>query len=551
MVFLSARRLRTAPAPRLRPQFTRVAAAAVVGLGVVMGGMLPSPAVAQDYIQQINARSRNIPQDQRADLVLLPALVNLAEPPAVVSTLEGGRPTAAMLMGPGLRGWDEAAQWAAADSQQAALTALNQITEEPDFLSGMVFAQPYGINGVPVDLVRAGLYTELGDPPTLATAEHRYLPAMTNLAILAHVEASRRADGGDPAAALDVLIDLMHLGRMMADREFFEEAAWGYRVMIDAAIRVRDVAYVDYSTDDPTLAYDGLMAAIGRLDTGRRGFLIIDRLRLPEGDYLGAQQVLGRIFDDRGQPTDRFASTMSSLTTSDRPLRRFSEAGLWTQVQVVHGDGLETREALDGVYRDWTQLWTQDDFAPGHKLIREYARLNPITEGVVQAIMPDMGGSFNERRILKAEIGGTRSALGVLAYKARLRTLPVSLASLRPQILPEREIDPFGPVQDARRRPLVSEYKYLVPRRDIDVDPRQGPQPLPIDVIMLNQQNFGIGVGLDLDEFVIYSTGPDTDDDTARRVRENTRAQYDGDYLIWPPVISLYREFLESEGQLR
>lgn len=548
MVFTRARRLCTRPAARLQH-------AMALAVALLLPLLWPVAAQAQggggDYIGQVNARSRSIPQAQRADLVLLPPLANMAEPPAVVAAIEDGRPTAAMLIGPGLRGWQDAAQWAAAEPQQAALRALDEATREAEFLNAMVFAQPYGIDGVPVDLVRAGLYTELGDPPTLTTAEHRYLTKLTDLVILAHVEASRLAETGDPAAGVDLLIDLMHLGRMMASREFYEEVAWGYRVMIDAAIRVRDEAYVDYSTDSPKLGYEALKAAIDRLDLGRRGFLMVERLRLPEGDYIGGQQILDRIFTDRGEPTDRFAPTMSALTTSDRPLRRFSQAGLWNQLQLVHGDGLETRQALTNAYRDWTQLWTQDDFAPGHKLIRDYARLNPITEGVVLAILPDMGGLFNERRILRTEITGTRAALGVLAYKARLRTLPVNMASLRPEILPEREVDPFGPVRDARQRPLVSEFKYIVPRRDLPVDPRQGPQPLPIDIIMLNQQNFGIGVGLDLEEFVIYSVGPDTDDDSARRVRENTRALYDGDYLIWPPVISLYREFLQAEGQLR
>ncbi|UYV11245.1 MAG: hypothetical protein NCW75_08005 [Phycisphaera sp.] len=522
-------------------------------LAVALAFFVPASALAQgeNYISRVNASSRAIPNDQRADLVLFPAMVGMAEPPAVVSLLEDGRPTDAMLLGPGLQGWDGAAAWAAADSQQAVVTALDEITEEASFLGSMVMAQPYGIDGVPVDLIRAGLYTELGDPPTLTTADFRYLPKLTNVSILAHVEASRRLSEGDPAGALDVLIDLMHLGRMMANREFFEEVAWGYRTMIDAAIRVRDVAYVDYTSNDQVLDYDQLMQAINRLDLGRRGFLMIDRLRLPEGDHIGGEQILSRIFDGRGRPTDRFAPTMSALTTSDRPLRRFSEAGLWNQVQNVHGDGLQTRGTLSDVFNDWSQLWTQSDFAPGHKLVREYDRLNPITEGVVMAIMPEMTGLFNDRRILRTEIGGTRSALGVMAYRARLRTLPVSLSSLQPQILPEREIDPFGPVRDVQNRPLVSPFQYLVPKRDLPIDPRVGPQPLPIDVIMLNQRNFGIAIGLDDEEFVIWSTGPDSDDDTASRVRENTRQLFDGDYLIWPPVISLYREFLQTEGVLR
>lgn len=542
MCFTLARRFKIRPAVVLAG-----ALAALPILGV------PASALAQDgnYISRVNAQSGAIPNDQRADLVLFPAMVDLAEPPAIVQRLEDGRPTDAMLLGPGLRGWETAAEWAAADSQQAVITALDEITQESTFLDAMVMAQPYGINGVPVSLIRAGLYTELGDPPTLTTADFRYLPKLTNVVILAHVEASRRLEAGDPAGALDVLIDLLHLGRMMADREFYEEVAWGYRAMIDAAIRVRDVAYVDYSSDQPVLTHDQLLEAINRLDLGRRGFLLIERLRLPEGDRIGGEQILSRIFDQRGRPTDRFASTMSTLTTTDRPLRRFSEAGLWAQVQRVHGDGLSTRAKLDDVYNDWYQLWPQSDFSNQHKNVRDFDRLNPITEGVVIAIVPNMTGLFNERRILKTEISGTRAALGIVAYMSRLRTLPVNLAALRPQILPEREVDPFGPELDAQRRRLVSEFQYMVPRRDLPVNPRLGPQPLPIDVIMLNQRNFGIGVGLNDDEFVVWSVGPDSDDDTARRVRENTRSLYDGDYLIWPPVISLYREFLQTEGELR
>lgn len=542
MCFTLARRFKIRPAVVLAG-----ALAALPILGV------PASALAQDgnYISRVNAQSGAIPNDQRADLVLFPAMVDLAEPPAIVQRLEDGRPTDAMLLGPGLRGWETAAEWAAADSQQAVITALDEITQEATFLDAMVMAQPYGIDGVPVSLIRAGLYTELGDPPTLTTADFRYLPKLTNVVILAHVEASRRLEAGDPAGALDVLIDLLHLGRMMADREFYEEVAWGYRAMIDAAIRVRDVAYVDYSSDQPVLTHDQLLEAINRLDLGRRGFLLIERLRLPEGDRIGGEQILSRIFDQRGRPTDRFASTMSTLTTTERPLRRFSEAGLWAQVQRVHGDGLSTRAKLDDVYNDWYQLWPQSDFSNQHKNVRDFDRLNPITEGVVIAIVPNMTGLFNERRILKTEISGTRAALGIVAYMSRLRTLPVNLAALRPQILPEREVDPFGPELDAQRRRLVSEFQYMVPRRDLPVNPRLGPQPLPIDVIMLNQRNFGIGVGLNDDEFVVWSVGPDSDDDTARRVRENTRSLYDGDYLIWPPVISLYREFLQTEGELR
>ena len=69
-------------------------------------------------------------------------------------------------------------------------------------------------------------------------------------------------EAGDPAGALDVLIDLVHLGRMMANREFYQEVAWGYRTMIDATIRIRDVVYLDYSASQPALTHEQLTAAL-------------------------------------------------------------------------------------------------------------------------------------------------------------------------------------------------------------------------------------------------------------------------------------------------
>jgi len=512
---------------------------------------LPAPAFGDDFVDRVNAPYAQIREDKRADLVLFPALAAMDAPPPAVGVLEDGRPTAAMLLAAGMEGWDRAAAWAQSPAQVAALEALDQITRVADPVESMVIAQPYGVAGVSPELVRARMYTELGDPPTLTTAKIQYLPAMSGLVVLAHVEATRRLDAGDADGAIDLLADLMHLGRMMADRSFFEEVQWGFRTMVDAAIRLRDIAFVDYNAQRPDLGYDPLLEAIDRLEDDREGFLRFDRLRLPEGDYVGGLQVLERIFEPRGQPTDRFGAVMSALTTADRPLKRFGQAGTWGLIARVHADGLATRQKLDDVYNDWAQLWTQSDFAPGHKLVREYDKLNMTRHAVVRAVMPDMTGLFNERRILRTEVAGTRQSFGVVAYQRRLGTLPVNLASLRPLIIEDRDLDPFAPRVDAQGRPLAPEFNYLVPRRDLPVDPRVGPQPLPVDVIMLNQRNFGIDVGVTEDEFVLWSVGPDTDDDTARRVRENTRALYDGDYLIWPPIISLYRQFLTSRGELQ
>ncbi|MEO1007860.1 MAG: hypothetical protein AAFX79_04795 [Planctomycetota bacterium] len=507
-------------------------------------------ARGDEFVDRANAAFARVPADLHAHAILFPALAGMADPPGDLGELEDGRPIRAMLLGPGMADWNTAIAWATSAEQQAVIAAMDEITRVPDATGSMLIAQPYGIGGVPATLVRADLYTELGDPPTMAAAEHRYLPAMSTMVVLAHVEATRRLDEGRGADALDVLVDLMHVGRMMADRQFHAEVAWGYRTMIDAAIRLRDIAFVDYNASSPTLSDDDIQVAINRLTPGRRGFLLFDRLRFPAGNYEGGLQILGRIFEPRGQASDRFAAVMSALTSTDTPLRRFGDAGRWERVSFAHADGLDTRQKLADVHNDWRNLWPQDDFAPGHQLVREYDRLDPVRHAVVQSVLPDMTGLFNERRILQVEVLGTRQALGVVAYADRIGTLPNDLNALRPAIIDERELDPFAPREDARGRSLANEFKYLRPRIDLPVDPRLGPQPLPVDVVMLNQRNFGIDVGITDDEFVLWSVGPDTDDDTARRVRENTRALYDGDYLIWPPVLSVYREFLAAQNEL-
>ena len=60
----------------------------------------------------------------------------------------------------------------------------------------MAFGQLYGVEGVDIEMIAAGLYTDLGDPPTLAGARIGYMPMLDRLAILVNVEATRLAAEG-------------------------------------------------------------------------------------------------------------------------------------------------------------------------------------------------------------------------------------------------------------------------------------------------------------------------------------------------------------------
>ena len=55
---------------------------------------------------------------------------------------------------------------------------------------------------------------------------------------------------------------------------------------------------------------------------------------------------------------------------------------------------------------------------------------------------------------------------------------------------------------------------------------------------------------LDETHFVLYSVGPDGKKNWAKNIREDVSEVFEGDYLIWPPTIALYRQHMREIGQL-
>jgi hypothetical protein len=153
-------------------------AAAVVTLGMI--GATPVFAQADDALENINRQFKQVPMDKRSDLILLPVLASIDEPPASLTTLTQAwisRPAqrAALLAssGPDWAAWKA---WAEGPNQKAVLETLPKMTEELDPRRAHAFAQPYGTEGVSVDLITKEMYTDLGDPPLLARARHMYMP---------------------------------------------------------------------------------------------------------------------------------------------------------------------------------------------------------------------------------------------------------------------------------------------------------------------------------------------------------------------------------------
>lgn len=502
-------------------------------LAVAIVGVAPA-AVADEFVDRVNEAFRNIRQSDRSDLILLPALAEMSDPPAAVAT-----PKYARLLTADARDFAAAVAWAQAPEQQAALQALDQATGD-----SMAFGQRYGADDF--DAVRLGLYTELGDPPTLSAADHRYLPAMDRLVILVNVEAARLLDESQPGEAIDLLIDLAFLGRQMAARAFYEEVFWGMRTAAEALGRVRDIAYQDYTSGSPSLTGVQCAEIVERLEP-RRGAMQLSRIRMPVGDYVGAEQIITRGFTDRGGPNDQFGAILASLSKGDKPLRLFGEAARWESAAMMHADVFETREALDNAYNDFAARWGLEYFDPMLSLRPDYRKLNPMRFAAVLATLPDMTPLFVERQALKTEAVGVRTALAVLGYTLDTGQIPRSVASTRPRYIPALESDPYN--EEGRFAGRARELQFFVPARDLPVDRSTGPQPHRISVVMRDGANFQAPI--DPHEFIIYSVGPDNRDGFANRVSEEMREHFVGDYLIWPPILSLHRQHLQDTGQLR
>jgi len=202
---------------------------AAIGATLLVGA---HPGLAQDFVGQANDLYSDIRPSNRSDRVLLPLLAEMEPPPGVVAT-----PEQAMLFPDGAPGWDAVEAWTQAAPQQAVLEGLATVTADKDARRGMAFGQPYG-QAAGYEAISTGLYTDLGDPPLLAAAQHLYLPALDDMACLVHAEVTRRAGNGAPLDGATLLLDWIFFARQMADREMFDEARWGYVAQASVGIPI-------------------------------------------------------------------------------------------------------------------------------------------------------------------------------------------------------------------------------------------------------------------------------------------------------------------------
>ncbi|MEL7484184.1 MAG: hypothetical protein AAFN41_07500, partial [Planctomycetota bacterium] len=409
-----------------------------------------TPAAADRFVDAVNADFARVPNEQRSDLVLLPVLIEMDEPPEFLLQ----RADRAALMLPTSPAWPAAEAWVTAAPQQAVLDALAQVTEETNPRRAMRFALPYGINGVPTSFIRAGIHAELGDPPTLAAVQLGYMDYFEWMKLLVDVETTRLVEQGEAATAIGINLDLAVFARQIARRQLGAEVEWAYETIASAMRRVRDAAYVD-GKRDRTLNAQFLTETIESIDV-ERGLYRVDRFRMPQGDKQAGLQLAARVFDASGQPDPAvFPSAMAEMAATARPLRLFGEAGRWAERVGSHASQSQTRSTIEGVYNDWDNRWNSDPFDALLRSQSTYQRLEGRSEDyslVTQAI-PDIGRLLDLRKGVQAETVGTRVALAAQALTIATGAKASSLALLRPRYIDDLGIDPFNPNTQFGNRP--------------------------------------------------------------------------------------------------
>jgi hypothetical protein len=493
-------------------------------------------AFADEFIDRVNALFKTIAPNKRSDTVLLPLLSKLTEPPAPLRNAD-----VAALLPADAPAFAAATKWAQEEPQVKALEGLKKVTDadpKGDWRKAFAWGQPYGLADVDPDYVDMKAYTDLGEPPTLAAARVLYMPMLERYEILAQVEATRLASEGKLQDAIDLLVRFAHFSRQIADRQFRVEQVFAFKAMIRALERVRDLLYAELRAGtESKVTPDFLRDQIERL-RDRGGIMGIDRLALPSAEKQGALQIVGRIFDGNGGPGPEFARRMARLSARERPLRIFSEISAWESISAVHGNGRETRDRAENVYNDWAKRWELPKTDPSLKLPTDYTKLDKVKYAALDTLLGNLGVLFELRNQLEVELNGTRMSMACYAFWLRDKNFPPALTAVAPAIIRTADPDPFS-----RERQI---FRYFVPMRDNRVT---GQDPKPHRLTLFPEYGErGIEKLFDKSTFVLYSLGPDGSNNNILRATQMVEDER-GDYLVFPPAVSIIRDFAIETGK--
>ena len=508
-----------------------------IGLGIGAGLLVAGgSALAQDqYLDAINKRVKEVTDDRRSDTILLPVFAKMQAPPADVLAPLAAGPAWELIDASSPR-WAAAKAWCEAGAQQDVLKALASATEK----SGMAFALRYGAADSR-EAVMLGMNVELGEEATIAAAQALYIPRVQWMQMLVNVEATRLLAEGKPGEAMGVLVNLVYFGRQMCDRELAVEVRLGYRLMIHSMERIRDVAFTD-CIGERKLKPEEIRSVIDRMQEskGSGPGLYPSRLRFPEGDRMGVEQLISRAYGT-GEAADpqRVGPMMARIAAKDHPLMIFNEAARWSAAATGLSTKTSAAKTLRDVYGDWMGRWSVDYFSPQMKRVFEYEQL-PKGSNPIIGLLGDMRDIYDLRQVVAVESVGVRTSLGLLGYFYSNKAFARVVTSASPAWL-EKEGDPFN--AEGRDRSGFQPLQYFRPITETNGVPHN------MTVVPGTGENFV--APLKDDVWVLYSVGSDNQANYAKVVQNTSQRVTAADYIIWPPMASLIRKNLKDTGRLK
>ena len=375
-----------------------------------------------------------------------------------------------LLITPDSPQWAATAEWAAAAPQQAVIEAVNTVTE-PDAKYELGIG--LGRNEMDQKYIDAGLWIDLGEPELLAGMDYVYGARFQMVFYLLSVEAERLALEDDAEGAMDCLVDWLRLARIWTDRPFASEKIRAIMQMIYAMERMRDLAFTY-----PDLASPDLLDEV--IEEHLEGRVIRqDQIRLPEGDFLAAKQVAQLGIDYRGGPNDQFPLLMARVTAK-RPLMLFQEAAFWQDLAAGHAEWFDVQDQIAAIKSDWDSRWNRKFVRdPFHQKITTWQATDKNAYAMFEPIIDAVENLFWMRSMFYTEIGGTRTALGLAAFRSANRNLPKTAKAIQPRFRRFLDLDIFS---FDRQRERMDQFRYFVPIRDIRWGPRDIPTPHDLTV---------------------------------------------------------------------
>lgn len=457
------------------------------------GAVAQSSGPLAKVLEKLNEPWSRVVEENKSWKPLLTAALDFTESPSPI-----GADFDLGSIWPGMDRWADWAAWAEKNAAVGKAILANQ--------EKFVFGMPYGDEKLDQALRSKGFSTTINLESEGEKADFGYLKAVSMMDAYVVAEMYRLAEAGKFEEAFAVGVAQVKVLRQLSDQTMLGEKLWALDSMSALLSVHRDFVFT-YLDKIPA----ELLRKVGTKDyplirpsDGER----LRRLEMPEGDRYVAEGILGRCFDDRGQPSEGlFAEVFAGLQSQGAELTRFGAAKRWAKIATIHGSLDASLKKLNDVYDDWWRRWRYRPYDPATVVPTQLSRLNPIRYAAVTLAVIDIDRAFKARIRTAADINGTATAIANAGYKRANGTWPDDIEKVFPAFGQKRlNLDPYD------REFGTFLYKNI------------GSSERRIDTAAGAVQATGC---------LIYSRGSNLEDDGAA-TSDPTAEAYD--VLYWPPL---------------